>query len=264
MNIGVSSGCFYPQNTIDCLQSVADMGIKYTEIFFNTDSELEDDYLYKLKSICEENDIKVVSVHPFTSAIETFMFFSKSDYKLSDSIKYYERYFKACRILGAEHVVIHGCHSTAEYMDMKRYAENMNALSERRRKYGVYISQENVVKFKCGYIDNLSEFIKYADKDIRFTLDIKQSFRARQDLKILMDIMGDRISHLHISDYSAGEDSLIPGHGKIDFKGFLRKAKDNYGVKYALIEIYNENLSSTEELKNSVKMLQELIGNCCI
>ena len=82
MNIGVSTGCYFPSYTIDALKSVAETGAKYAEIFFNTDSELNEEYVYELKRIADENGIKVVSVHPFTSAIETFMFWSRSDYKL--------------------------------------------------------------------------------------------------------------------------------------------------------------------------------------
>ena len=92
MNIGVSTGCFFPRLTIDALKSVAETGVKYAEIFFNTDSELDESYVKQLKTIADENGIRIISVHPFTSAIETFMFWSKSDYKLQDSIKYYEKY----------------------------------------------------------------------------------------------------------------------------------------------------------------------------
>ena len=96
MNIGVSTGCFFPRQTDNALEAVALTGAKYTEIFFNTDSELDEEYVYKLKNIADANGIQVISVHPFTSAIETFMFWSKSDYKMADSIRYYEKYFRAC------------------------------------------------------------------------------------------------------------------------------------------------------------------------
>ena len=101
---------------------------------------------------------------------------------------------------------------------MKTYAEIMNKLSRRAREYGVYIAQENVVRFKCGYIENLKEFVRYADEDIMFTLDVKQSFRAQQDIWEIMSLMGKRISHLHISDYEGDRDSLLPGRGCFDFQ----------------------------------------------
>ena len=257
MKIGVSTGCFYPLRTEECLDMVAKSGAKYTEVFFNTDSELEEGYLHALKKSADEKGVQIISVHPFTSAIETFMFFPPSGYKLPDSIRYYEKYFRACQILGAKYVVIHGCHTTAEYMDMKQYSDIMSLLSRRAREYGVYIAQENVVRFKCGYIENLAEFVKYADRDIKFVLDVKQTYRAGQDIGRLLSLMSDRISHLHISDYKNGRDSLLPGSGVFDFADLFIKA-DTYGVEHALIEVYNDRLGSMEELKESVKFLEKI------
>lgn len=256
MNIGISTGCFFPRYTIDALKSVAETGVKYAEIFFNTDSELEEDYVTKLKSIADEKDIKIVSIHPFTSAIETFMFWSKSNYKLQDSIKYYEKYFKACQILGAEYVVIHGCHASADYMSMEKYADILNQLSRKAREYGVYIAQENVVKFKCGYLQNLKELLKYVDSDIKFVFDLKQSVRAQQNIYDIIDLMGTRISHLHISDYNEYGNSLLPGQGTVDFAKLFDYVKCNYGVDTALIEVYNENITEEYKLKNALDFLK--------
>lgn len=255
MNIGVSTGCFFPDETYSAFEKMAQSGVKYAEIFFNTDSELDEKYVRKLKKTADENNIKIISVHPFTSAIETFMFFSRTDYKLADSIKYYEKYFRACNILGAEYVVIHGCHITAEYMDMKRYAENLNLLSRKAREYGVYVSQENVVKFKCGYADNLREFVKYADKDIHFVFDLKQSVRANQDMFEIIDIMANRISHMHISDCDSSSNSLLPGHGNVNFSQLFRYVQDKYGVDHALIEVYNENMNGMSGLVKAIEFL---------
>ena len=55
MNIGVSTGCFFPRLTIDALKSVAETGVKYAEIFFNTDSELDESYVKQLKTIADVN-----------------------------------------------------------------------------------------------------------------------------------------------------------------------------------------------------------------
>lgn len=255
MKIGVSTGCFYPSTTDVCLEKVIQSGVKYTEVFFNTDSELNEDYLLRLKEIADKNGVQIISVHPYTSAIETFMLFSRTDYKLADSIRYYEKYFRACQILGAKYVVIHGCHTTADYMTMERYAGIMNRLSEKAREYGVYIAQENVVKFKCGYIDNLTEFIKYADKDIKFVLDVKQTVRAGQDIWRILDLMGDRITHLHISDNNGEDDSMLPGEGDFDFKCLFERAQEKYGVSHALIEVYEKNMHAMEQLKKSIEYL---------
>ena len=251
--------CFFPRKTENALEAVALTGAKYTEIFFNTDSELEEDYVYKLKNIADANGIQVISVHPYTSAIETFMFWSKSDYKLSDSIKYYEKYFRACQILGAKYVVIHGCHISSEYMSMKKYTEILNQLSRKAGEYGVYISQENVVKFKCGYIENIKELKKYADEDIRFVFDIKQAVRANQDIYSIIDLMGDRISHIHISDFDSNRNSLLPGTGIFDYKKMFDYVLSEYNIKNVLIEVYNENITEEYGLSDSLYLLKNFI-----
>lgn len=259
MKIGVSTGCFFPRQTVNALETVALTGAKYTEIFFNTDSELDEEYVYSLKNIADANGIQVVSVHPFTSAIETFMFWAKSDYKLSDSIKYYEKYFRACQILGTKYVVIHGCHISSEYMTMKKYTEILNLLSRKAREYGVYICQENVVKFKCGYIDNLIELKKYADSEIKFVFDIKQAVRAGQDIYSLIDIMGDRISHVHISDFNDSRNSLLPGQGIFDYGEMFEYISGKYDVEFALIEVYNENITEDYGLSQSLDLLKNIV-----
>ena len=258
MNIGVSTGCYFPRKTIDALKFVAETGARYTEIFFNTDSELNEEYISQLKSIADENGIKIISVHPFTSAIETFMFWSKSDYKLEDSIKYYEKYFRACQILGAKYVVIHGCYSSAEYMSMEDYTRILNLLSRKAREYDVYISQENVVKFKCGYIQNIKQFIEYADKDVKFVFDLKQAVRAQQNIYEIIDLMAGRISHIHISDYNEYGNSLLPGKGEVDFKNLFCYLQQSYNVDTALIEVYNENISQQYTVKNALDYLKNI------
>lgn len=259
MNIGISTGCFFPLKTHLCLEKVARAGAKTTEIFFNTHSELDTEYVKVLKNTADKNGIKVISVHPYTSAIETFMFFSRNDYKLEDSVRYYEKYFQACNILGAEYVVFHGCFDTAGYMTMDRYADIMNVLAGRADKYNVHISQENVVKFKCGTRDNLRFLARNTDSNLRFVLDLKQAVRAGQDVYSLMEIMTGRISHIHISDNDLSDDSLLPGEGSFDLQYFLKKAESGYNVKNALIEVYRQNIKSEERLKKSFKYVKGLV-----
>ena len=258
MKTGVSTGCFYPSTTDVCLEKVAECGAKYAEVFFNTDSELNEDYLLKLKKIADENGVQIISVHPYTSAIETFMFFARTDYKLDDSVRYYEKYFRACQVLGADCVVIHGCHTTAEYMTMERYASIMNILAAKAREYGVYVAQENVVKFKCGYVDNLREFMKHASDDIKYVLDVKQAVRAGQDLWQILDMMGGRISHLHISDHNESGDSLLPGDGDFDFAKLFARAEE-YGVEHALIEVYENAFDEISQVKKSIEYLDSMM-----
>ena len=257
VNIGLSTGCFFPQETTQAVKRAGDMGIKYIEIFFNTHSELKEEFLVNLKSIIDSYGMKVVSVHPYTSAIESFMFFSKHDYKLDDSIEMYEAYFKACNILECKYVVLHGCLTTYDFMDMRRYCDNVNKLSKRAREYGVYISQENVYKFKCGYIKNLEEFIKYADKDIKFTFDIKQAVKSRQSIYKILELTKDRISHVHISDFTGRNHSLVPFTGSFNYDRFFKYIRENTAAEAALVELYSPMIKSDSQLVEAVEKLKK-------
>ena len=257
MKIGISTGCFFPMETEKAVEKAGELGAKYIEIFFNTYSELEEEYLNKLKKIVDKYGMEVVSIHPFTSAIESFMFFSKHDYKLEDSVRFYEAYFKACNILQCKYVVIHGCLKTYDFLDMQRYCNNLNKLSARAREYGVYISQENVFNFKCGYADNIKDFLQFADKDIRFTFDIKQAVKSKQSIYRILELTKDRISHVHISDYKGRTHSMVPFEGSFNYDRFFRFIKDNTTAEAALVELYSPVIKSDEQLINVLHRMQK-------
>lgn len=259
MNIGISTGCFFPETPHASLERAGKLGARYVEIFFNTHSELEIQYLEKLKAIKDKYGIQVVSIHPYTSAIESFMFFSLYDYKLEDSIKLYEKYFAACNILGCKYVVLHGCYNDRNFMTMERYCDNLNRLSARAREYGVYISQENVFKFKCGYIENIREFVKYADKDVKFTFDIKQAVKSRQSIYKILELTGDRISHVHISDFIGRKHSLVPFTGNFNYDRFFKYLKENTAAQAALVELYSPIIESDKQLADTLEKLEKYV-----
>lgn len=260
MKIGVSTGCFYPQKPHIALEKIGGMGIECAEIFFNTHSELLKEYLYKLKQIKDKYNINVISIHPYTSAIETFLFFSVDDYKLNDSINMYIPYFEACRILNCKYIVIHGCFDNRSYMNMERYCKNLNKLSQKAREYGVFISQENVFKYKCGYLKNLTEFVKYADSDIKFTFDIKQAVKSNQSVYKILDLTKDRISHLHLSDCINKKHSLMPLTGKFNYKRFFKYIKENTHCDFGLIEVYADGVKYDLQLKETCENLKNIIN----
>lgn len=48
MSVGISTACFYPAATEEALRCVAEAGAKVTEVFFNSPSELEPDFLRRI------------------------------------------------------------------------------------------------------------------------------------------------------------------------------------------------------------------------
>ena len=59
MSVGISTACFYPAATEEALRCVAEAGAKVTEVFFNSPSELEPDFLRRISSIASDNGIRI-------------------------------------------------------------------------------------------------------------------------------------------------------------------------------------------------------------
>ncbi len=258
MKYGISTGCFFPKTPKEALINLTKIGVKYAEIFINADSELSKEYLLELKKIADEGGVEIVAIHPFTSAIEGFLFFSKFNYvaKLEDSIKFYERYFRACNILGAKYVVFHGSFLDHTHISLERYAQIMNILADKACEYGVYISQENVNKYVSHSKENL-EFIYNNTRDnLLFTFDIKQAVRAKEDIYSILNVMKNRLSHVHISDFTESQDSLLPGVGDFDFRKFAEYVKNNTTAKVMLIEVYEDRYDDINSLKKSLEFLR--------
>ncbi len=57
-----------------------------------------------------------------------------------------------------------------------------------------------------------------------FTLDVKQANRLGIAPADMLDAMGDRLVHLHLSDFTAADDCLLPGAGCFDYRTFSRPA----------------------------------------
>ena len=70
---GVSTACLYPRVVEDCLYQLAIRGVDHVEIFFNTHSELEFDFIKNLKKIIDEYKMTVSSIHPYTCASYNFV-----------------------------------------------------------------------------------------------------------------------------------------------------------------------------------------------
>ena len=143
MEIGMSLACFYPLEPEKAVAKARALGIKTCEIFLNTFSELEDDYLHMLKERCDGAGLRVYSIHPFTSAIENYFFFSPYPRRVQDASELYRRYAEAARLLGASVVNIHGDRG----MGLERFDDYLDCVAPLRKlqdQTGIFFALENV------------------------------------------------------------------------------------------------------------------------
>lgn len=75
MRLGVSTACLYPDLLEHSLDLLIEQGFKLFEVFVNTFSELQPEYLDDLHARVQKAGAEICSLHPFTSAFEVTLFF---------------------------------------------------------------------------------------------------------------------------------------------------------------------------------------------
>jgi sugar phosphate isomerase/epimerase len=260
MRAGVSSACLYPQLLELSVEDIAKVGIKATEIFINTDCELELNYVRELKRILDYYGTECVSVHPYTCPIEPMMFFTDYERRVQDVLEYYAKYFQAMNILGAEILVFHGNKAIVP-VDENLYFDRFYRLSELGRKYGVTVAQENVARCQCNNVPFMVNMVKQLGDVAKFVIDLKQAIRSNVDIYDILESVGENIAHIHISDHTAQKDCLPIGKGILDVHKLINVLKSKGFDGAIMLELYRSNFSTLDELYQSYELLAKCISD---
>ncbi len=255
MKIGISTSCFYPMYTEDCLKLIAQNKVELTEIFFNANCELQPPFIKELLNIKNEYGITIGSIHPTMSLAESFMLFSNYDRRFYEGLDIYKRYGEITAELGANYVIMHGGKPNGT-MDNHGYFDRFMRVAEVVRKEGATLLQENVVNFRAGSLEALSDMSNYLGDGVQFCLDVKQSIRGGYSPYDVLKLLGPKIKHLHLSDHNSASDCIIPSkNGNFNFKKFLNTAADCGYTGDAVIEVYRNAFDKPQELFVSHKKL---------
>ncbi len=260
MRFGISTACFYPQPVEEILPILAGLGAQAIEIFFNTESEFAPSFYQKLGDEAKQLGLDVVSVHPYTSPMEGMLLFSDYARRTEDGMAQYERYFTCAAALGARYLTFHGERFMGQQDDAavwERKCEVYHRLCALATSCGVTLAQENVAW--CRSRDPAFLRALYRDvPELRYTLDIKQAFRADHHPNALIDVMGSRLVNIHINDYSEKQSCLLPGAGEMDYKALFSRLR---AVGYhgdALVEVYRTDFDAPRELEHAIEMLSRI------
>jgi sugar phosphate isomerase/epimerase len=255
MEIGLSTACFYPQETEKALLRVANLGFNTVEIFLNafceTNGRVFDEILKTVKSY----NLNIVSVHPFTSFAEGFLLFSKYSRRYADGLELYKRFFEFCAKLGSKILVLHGVHSPSPWIFDEQYYERFCEIADCSKSFGVRLTQENVVDFKSASPGFLKGLADYAGELFSLTLDVKQARRSGVCPFELAKTFGKSIEHVHLSDCNEKSDCIAPGEGTFDFARFFSLLKDEGFKGEAIIELYSSGFENDEQLAKAKTFL---------
>lgn len=255
MRIGISTASFYPLPTEESLLKLGNSGVDTTEIFFNSISELSDEFISKLITIRQEKGINVTAVHPFTSGYEPYLFSRSYPRRYNDTLDLYRRYANAGAKLGAKFLVLHGDRITTPEK-VSEYCEHFLKLSRVVEQEGIMLTQENVNRFCASNPDFIRSMVENLGNRAMFTFDVKQCVRSGYSPWEVYDAMRGHIAHIHLSDHNDVSDCMLPGRGEFPFEKLFRIALADGYDGAALVEVYSNSYVTDEQLINSYKILQ--------
>ncbi|MCL1865912.1 MAG: sugar phosphate isomerase/epimerase [Oscillospiraceae bacterium] len=260
MKIGISTASLYPLHTEDAILEVAKLGVSDTEIFLNSVSELSGEVFAVIQGLVRDYRLNIMSLHPFTSPLETLFLFSSYDRRFAELSDLYKRHFDMMNKINAGIFVVHGAYKDSKCPD-EMYVERFRDLVLIGKSMGITVAQENVCYCKSGKLEFLEMLSRELGDDAHFVLDIKQVLRYGGEVFQYVKSLGKKIVHLHLSDSDETRDCLPIGDGNFDFAGLFRELR---AVGYnggAVVELYRDNYAEYSRLAESVEKLREISKN---
>lgn len=260
MKIGLSSASFYPEvNTEDSIKLMTDIGFNSGEIFLNTPSEYEEEFIYKLLEEKNKYKFDITSIHCCSSQYEPFIF-DKYKRRREDMLVYYKKLCKAAKLLGASCYTFHGMRfADINTIDRKFITEIYDELSYISLEQGIKLAQENVswcISSNLEFIKLLNEECKYP---VYYTLDIKQAYKAFIEPEKYIEAMGKNIINFHVNDRDKEHICLLPGKGDVDYGKIISLLHSMEYDGMAIIEVYRENYTYYNEIFESKEFLLKLL-----
>ena len=261
MQVGVSTASlFMRKNNEAALPLLNDLGVKYAEVFLTSFSEYGYPFADTLKSV--KGDLNVYSVHALNTEFEPQLF-SKHPRVKADAYGWAEKVLESAVALGANYYTFHGASRvkrasrSGENDDFPSMIAGFRELSEFCENRGVSLCLENV---EWSTYNRPGVFRILADEipKLRGVLDIKQARISEHPWRVYLDEMGDRLSHVHISDVDERGKMCLPGQGRFPFEELVKRLIDVDFNGAILIEVYNKDYKEYAELKNSVDFIDEI------
>lgn len=258
--VGISTACYYPQDTYLSFCETLTAGAPVVEIFMNSLDELQKPNLSRYRTEAEANGCEIISFHPYTSAFESLLFFSEYKRRFNDGLELYKRFFDGAAFLGAKYFVFHGERSMPTFSrglsDDDSLCEAYGRLIETAEGFGLIFTQENVNNHRshsAEYIKKLRQLVP----ELHYTFDLKQAARAKQSYEDIIEAMGEKLCHIHINDFGEQE-CCLPFMGNIDLYDVKQKlCSVGYKGDY-ILEVYRANFKDNTDLCSSLDKIKRL------
>ena len=267
MECGISTASLFSRYDVeDAISVIAKMGCCTAEIFLNTHSEYEEEYIDLLCERVQNEKLHIRSLHAMSTQFEPQLF-SIHARQRKDALNTYEKVLSAAKKLGAKYYVMHGpmhMSGVIKNVEMERIGPIVHDLAEVASEYDVTLTWENVSWCLFCQPDFAPKILDASKSDkLRFTLDLKQAERAGYSPFAFLEKMGEKVANVHICDFRH-EDRLklcMPGQGEFDFIHLRDKLMEyGYGGPM-LVEVYSDLFKTDFDLKKCFDQMSLLLAD---
>ncbi len=262
MRAGISTASlFMREENEEALSRFAEWKIDCAEVFLTTYSQYNREYGERL-SRCK-GGVQINSVHDLTSQFEPQLF-SRHSLVRADAYRFLEGVLSAAQALGAPYFSFHGttrakkASREAARDNLENIGEELAALSSFCSARGVTLCLENV-EWSTYNRPRMFAPLKARVPDLKGVLDIKQARISGYPYQVYLEDMRESIAYVHLSDVDEAGKLCLPGKGRLDLDELIKRLLDVGFDGALLIEAYEKDYQSIEELKNAYEYVQEKI-----
>lgn len=268
MRTGISTASlFLRRNNEDALPLFNELGVKTAEVFLTSFSEYEKEFANLLKSRAGEVDIH--SLHILNTQFEPQLFNAHPRVK-ADAYAWLEKVLTCANILGARHYTFHGiarlkrAARSGKNDDFDKMRAGFAELSAFCQSKGVRLCLENV-EWSTYNRPKVFERLAQDIPALGGVLDIKQARISEYPYEEYLSEIGERLTHVHISDCNSSGRICLPGKGEFDFDTLIKRLKDAGFDGPLLVEVYTGDYGEETELKQACEYIDELLyKNDCL
>ncbi len=259
MQIGISTATFFLKElTEDTFSVIRRLGGEICEVFLTTYSEYEPSFADLLLE--RKGSLPVYSVHSLNTNFEPQLF-NAAERTRSDAEKVFRKVLDAGRKLGAKTYTFHGLSRLKKNtcFDPAVVGRRTFELGKIAQEYGITLCAENVHWAMFNEPSFYAEMKKYST-NCGCVLDIKQARQSGYDWREYLDVMGDTLRNVHVSDVDEDGNIVMVGKGVFPFEELVSKLNDIGYDGPLTIEQYAKNYDDYDEVAESVKYLKNIIG----
>ncbi len=259
IKVGVSTATFFLKIlTEDTFSVIQRCGGEVAEVFLSTLSEYEPKFIDLLLE--RKGELDIYSVHALNTQFEPQLFNGAARTR-ADAEDIFLRVLEAGKRLGAKVYTFHGIckFKRGSCVDPEKSGKRLEELALMANDFGVTLCLENV---HWAMFDRPEYFQAVRDlcPHVGCVLDIKQARQSDRDWREYIDVMGDRLKNVHVSDVDKDGNIVMVGQGIFPFDALVKKLEEGGYDGPLQIEQYSRNYADCEEVAAAVKYLKKIVG----